>query len=324
MATLVLPERLAAMYEVREASLEDADDLYEMLVHRALDVVGYVNVTRADATSWMTPFFPQEPQWSFAIRDRATGTLATITVAEREFASDRMTATVRSDTRLPPADSAALAAAIWPQLIDWCRAVHPPDSDGRVVLHAGALALDTGLIASLMAVGFVQDRTFWSMAGAVTDQPDPPLPEPGVRIVDAADHRVVHSILEAAFAGSWGFQETPYDEWLTGQKAMPAHDPHLWRLAIVDGAPAATMIMAREPDLDELYVQELATLEEFRRRGVASALLAHAFDRARADGLAKVCLHVDSANPDNAPAVYRRAGLEVRLAANQYLLQVPV
>jgi ribosomal protein S18 acetylase RimI-like enzyme len=82
--------------------------------------------------------------------------------------------------------------------------------------------------------------------------------------------------------------------------------------------------MAAQPDLGELYVQELATLAEFRRRGLASALLAHAFDCARVSGLTKVSLHVDTSNPDDAPAVYRRAGLEVRLASNQYLLRIPV
>jgi len=325
MATLVLPEQLAKTYEVHQASLADLDDLYEMMVHRALDIVGHVNITRVDATSWLTPMFPEEPQWLFAVRERGTGNLATIAMAERENGADRIVAAVRSDTRIQPGDAAELAAAIWPQLIAWCRAVNKPDGDGNVVLHSGALAPDAALIASLAAAGFSHERTFWSMAGAVVDQPDPPVPVPGVRIEHADDYRVVHAILQEAFAGSWGFEQTPYDQWLTGARSMPGCDPDLWRVATVAGVPTATMIMTRESDdLGELYVQELATLAEFRRRGLASALLAHAFDGARAGGLATVSLHVDTANADNAPAVYRRAGLEVRLVSNQYLLRVPV
>ncbi|MGH3507671.1 MAG: GNAT family N-acetyltransferase, partial [Nocardioidaceae bacterium] len=63
-----------------------------------------------------------------------------------------------------------------------------------------------------------------------------------------------------------------------------------------------------------MYVGELATLAQFRRRGIASALLAHAFEVAAREGLEHLSLHVDSENAHAAPAVYRRAGLEVRTA----------
>ena len=57
----------------------------------------------------------------------------------------------------------------------------------------------------------------------------------------------------------------------------------------------------RAQALDQLYVAEIATVERFRRRGVASAMLAHAFDVAAVEGLAQVSLHVDSDNAQPRP-----------------------
>jgi ribosomal protein S18 acetylase RimI-like enzyme len=72
-----------------------------------------------------------------------------------------------------------------------------------------------------------------------------------------------------------------------------------------------------------LYVAELATVEQYRRRGIASALLAHAFDVAAQKGFTAVSLHVDSENMYGAPSVYRRAGLEERCAFHAYGRDIP-
>ena len=63
-------------------------------------------------------------------------------------------------------------------------------------------------------------------------------------------------------------------------------------------------------EADSLYVDGLAVLPEYRRRGVASTLLEHAASTAANNGLRSVSL--DTAET-NAPAValYRRAGFEV-------------
>jgi ribosomal protein S18 acetylase RimI-like enzyme len=46
--------------------------------------------------------------------------------------------------------------------------------------------------------------------------------------------------------------------------------------------------------------------------------LAHAFDVAAAEEMTQVCLYVDSDNTHAAPAVYRRAGFEVRTSFHAY------
>ena len=79
------------------------------------------------------------------------------------------------------------------------------------------------------------------------------------------------------------------------------------------------MIMSRRgAEESALYVQELATLAPYRRRGIAGSLLRHAFDVAAAEGFTAVNLHVDGSNTYDAPAVYRRAGLDVRCAFDAF------
>lgn len=90
-------------------------------------------------------------------------------------------------------------------------------------------------------------------------------------------------------------------------------------MAELEGTPAAVMTMTRRSATQgALYVAELATLPPYRGRGLASALLAHAFDVAEAQGYDRVGLDVDSENTNDAPSVYRRAGLEVRYAVHVF------
>jgi ribosomal protein S18 acetylase RimI-like enzyme len=65
-----------------------------------------------------------------------------------------------------------------------------------------------------------------------------------------------------------------------------------------------------EPPIDSLYIDGLTTDERFRRRGVATALLAAADERARALGLTSLALDTAEANAA-AQALYARAGFRV-------------
>ena len=122
-------------------------------------------------------------------------------------------------------------------------------------------------------------------------------------------------MLNEAFVGHYGFTPTSLEDWSAVEQAFAGFDPDLRYLATIDGEPAAAMLLSRRAESEgAMYVGELATLERFRRRGVAAALLAHGFEIAAREGLGQLALHVDSENAHAAPSVYRRAGLEVRTA----------
>jgi aminoglycoside 3-N-acetyltransferase I len=92
-----------------------------------------------------------------------------------------------------------------------------------------------------------------------------------------------------------------------------ASDSFWLLLARVDGEPAGLAAVARLPKADAragfLFVDELNVLPEFRRRGVATALLRHTLAFAAELGLAGVRLLV---RPENEAArqLYRSLGFD--------------
>jgi ribosomal protein S18 acetylase RimI-like enzyme len=158
------------------------------------------------------------------------------------------------------------------------------------------------------------------MLGPVTDASRVAPAVPGLTITASDETRTIHDVLTQAFKDHWGYIGVSHDDWLNLQPTLSGYDPTLWFLAAIDGIPAAAMILSRRAEADgAMYVQELATLQQYRRRGIASALLAHAFELAAREGLGQLSLHVDSENTDDAPSVYRKAGLEVRCAYHAHI-----
>jgi ribosomal protein S18 acetylase RimI-like enzyme len=88
------------------------------------------------------------------------------------------------------------------------------------------------------------------------------------------------------------------------RRRAPWHWPRLLRLARMGEN------LGPEPPADALYVDALATDERFRRRGVASALLGVADERARALGLKKLALDTTASNA-GARALYEGYGFRL-------------
>jgi ribosomal protein S18 acetylase RimI-like enzyme len=216
---------------------------------------------------------------------------------------------------LPDAVSDELARTGYTVMLDWTRA-HPPagvDVDLRV--HSGCPAGSAANPRHLEQAGFTRQRTFWEMVGPVTAEARTAPAVPGLAIEASRDVATLHAVLDAAFVDHYGYSPSSLEDWLAVEETLAGFDPDLRYLATVDGEPAAAMLLSRRAEAEgALYVNDLATLEQFRRRGIASALLAHAFEVTAREGLAQLALHVDSENTHAAPSVYRRAGLEVRTA----------
>jgi ribosomal protein S18 acetylase RimI-like enzyme len=59
------------------------------------------------------------------------------------------------------------------------------------------------------------------------------------------------------------------------------------------------------------YLERIWTLRDYRGRGIASALVAHALEAYRAAGLAIGHLSVDADNPSHAGTMYERMGFRI-------------
>ncbi len=132
------------------------------------------------------------------------------------------------------------------------------------------------------------------------------------------DDEAVGWLLNQAFRDSWGYTEIIIDEWLhfvQGGFVNLEHSVLAWdaaneRLAGVC-ANQCNEKTFKQRGRRELYVEDLAVLREYRRRGIATALLAWTLNRADHLGMQSVGLDADAENLTGAVRLYRRLGFQV-------------
>jgi len=118
----------------------------------------------------------------------------------------------------------------------------------------------------------------------------------------------------AAFADHFGSVAVDADAWVHRTRSRHFRPTCSAAAATADGAVVG-YLLAEEYEADtaatgvrELYVGTLGTVRDWRGRGVAGALLAHALATAAPEGYGRSSLTVDAGNPTGALGVYARAG----------------
>jgi ribosomal protein S18 acetylase RimI-like enzyme len=313
----VLPAGLPAQYTHEPATIANAAEVFDVYAAEMLSAFGFCPDTIEDVRSWLEPS-PETRTTQTLVRD-GHGDMAQWWVALKEPGDPVFYAWISSHPRLSAQEHDLLSASGWVTLLDWVAQTAPANADEVITVQSFCPAGWERSRRHLVAAGFTRRRTFWEMTGPVTDAARISPSVPGLTITAPADPRVLHAVLNKALQGHWGFTPVSFDDWMEVLPSTPGYDPSLWYLAEIDGVAAAGMILSRRVQEDDaLYVQELATLEEFRRRGIASALLATAFQQAANENLSRLSLHVDSENSHDAPALYRNAGLHERCAFDAY------
>jgi len=116
-----------------------------------------------------------------------------------------------------------------------------------------------------------------------------------------------------AFADHWDFHPRPFDEWVAFHKDSHRFDPALWWL-VEDGEELAALSVnswhsSGDPHYGWIHV--LGTRPQWRRRGLATALLLHSFRDFRERGAIRVGLGVDGENTTGAVRLYESVGMHV-------------
>ena len=197
-----------------------------------------------------------------------------------------------------------------------CLRAAPPEAG--VTLQAWAASLDRPTAALLADNGYTWQRSYLRMVIELDPAPEPPAwPEgTGVRtFVPGQDERATLKVMDAAFQDSHGYIQRPFEEhlvqWTERHQKNPEFDPSLWFLATagdeVIGTAFTRLHTAEDPEAAWLFT--LGVVRPWRKRGVAQALLRHAFGEMRRRGRRKVILGVDSDSPTNAVRLYERAGM---------------
>lgn len=317
--SVLLPAGLPAGFTLEPATGAHAAEVFEMVAAERIDAFGFCSDSLEDVRADLEPTASEAVE--FVVRD-SDGAVVQWWVAVTDPGDPVFHAWINSHPRLAADLHDELSAAGWEVLLDWVRA-RAPQGTGPVEVRSGCEAGSDAGHRRLRGAGFTHRRTFWEMLGPVTDASRVASPVRGLTITATDDTRAVHAVFNKGFEDHWGYVSLTHDDWLPVERTLAGHDPSLWFLAEIDRTPAAAMTLSRRLEADGvMYVQELATLRGYRHRGIASALLAHAFDVTAREGLGELSLHVDSENTHDAPSVYRKAGLEVRCAFNAHVLDL--
>src|SRR3954454_4378464 len=207
-----------------------------------------------------------------------------------------------------------------------CAAVDPEVNDA-LLERAEGRAHERGF-DKLELTAVREDEPLWALAerGGFTHSHDVlrmwrvlngDLPEP--RFADGATVRTytdddgerVHALLDSSYE-TWdgNYVPLPHDAWLAFMTDHAEFDPAMWFLVERDSELIACALHWKEFQ-QRGWVKDIVVRESERGRGLAKALLHHAF-RAYADrGVARVGLKVDSTNPTGAPQLYERVGFEI-------------
>jgi mycothiol synthase len=185
-----------------------------------------------------------------------------------------------------------------------------------VVLRAWVPVAANAVKAMFERQGFVLMRHSFRMeVDLAAETPEPEWPG-GITVRSferGCDERVVYAVQNEGFADMWEYEPDPYDEWLHFMLDAEDFDPSLWFLA-EDGDAIAGVCLCRPHhpgDLDVGWVRVLCVRPDWRRRGIALALLRHAFGELRARGRVQAGLGVDAESTTGALQLYGRAGMHV-------------
>ena len=204
-----------------------------------------------------------------------------------------------------------------------------PDG-AQVVLQQDRLSSDSDAIERLILRGYRHVRTGWRMErdlrNAALPMPQTPVGMT-IRPMRYPDElpAVVATLCEG-FRGHWGWVERPMEDELADWRhyfaSEPDADPTLWFVALAGERMVATCAChpSMGDDPDKAYIFGLAVLPDWRRRGIALALLRTLFRTLQERGKRVVGLQVDSQNETGATRLYTRAGMRVTRQTNAYEL----
>lgn len=166
--------------------------------------------------------------------------------------------------------------------------------------------------------GYEVVRYFFDMVRPTLDDvPDVPLPEGiEVRPITPQLYRRVWDADVDAFQDHWGGfdgSEAALQRWMES----PEFDPSLWVVAFDGDEIAAGVLNGIYLEENEAlglqrgWLDSVFTRRQWRRRGLARALIARSLVLLRERGMRSAILGVDADNPTGALGLYERAGFQV-------------
>lgn len=192
----------------------------------------------------------------------------------------------------------------------------PPQA--RVVLLAWVLSHLGEAGQLLQNSGFNLIRYNLRMLIDLNEPPDPPVLPPGIEIRPmrpGVDERATFDTIHAAFRDHWGYvqrdEEENFTRFLHNMRGSESFDANLWYLAWDGDRVVGTSLCQHHISEDRGlgWVNSLGVVREWRRRGLAQALLAQSFVGLYERGQRRIGLGVDASSLTGATRLYEKAGM---------------
>ncbi|WIV56555.1 GNAT family N-acetyltransferase [Amycolatopsis nalaikhensis] len=215
--------------------------------------------------------------------------------------------------------------------VEAAKVLHDRHHPGRkLVVDVHKAEHIAGLPELMRARGFAPARWFRRMEHPLEALPAVPIPD-GLAVEPWSERAEddFRRVRNAAFEDHWGAAPMPMDQWrnkITNQTFRPPVS-FLLRDAAT-GTPVSVLVtLSWDADTAATGVRDahfmvVGTVREYRKRGAASALLAHALRAAAEQGYDQASLSVDSADRSGASGVFARAGFEPKTRYIRWALEV--
>ena len=191
-------------------------------------------------------------------------------------------------------------------------AEHP--EDGKRLFQTYSLENKENLNAILKDMGYEPIRYFFEMDRPLDDIPEATLPEGiEVRPAQKEDYRKIWDASIDAFRDHWGFSQ-PEEEDYISYSTSRYFQPDLWQVAWDGDEVVASILNYVDEEHNKKFnmkcgwTEEISTRREWRRRGIAKALIARSMQMHKDNGMTTVALGVDTENPNGALQLYEAMG----------------
>ncbi len=312
-------QRLQTGYNVRNPTGNDIPGIVDLIYEHELAETGKADRYELDdiRADWEN-LESEHDAWLVVAPDGSFGGYGTLT-AEQE--SGR----IEADGYVHPAH---YGRGIGSTLIELMEAraeqLVPAMPEGiRIVLVNNVIVDNEAALTLLESHGYNLQRVFFRMHILMEKPPQAPVWPQGItaRVCNGSEEDIVqaYETIEEGFKDHWAHTPRSFEFWRRYMVEREDFDPSLWFFAVDEASGAiAGALLGRVREEENGWIQQLAVLRPWRRRGLGEALLRHAFTVFYQRDIKQVGLGVDGQSLTGAQRLYERVGMHVTMRIGRY------
>lgn len=179
-------------------------------------------------------------------------------------------------------------------------------------IEATVVAADAPFHSLVQRAGFVHERVILRMWRLLGEEVSAPTWLAGVTVRTFAnrDGPKVKALLDDAYAWDAHYAPQSYEEWHDYMTGHDEFDPSLWFLVERNREIVACALHWKEHNRRG-WLKDIAVHESIRGAGIGKSLIRHGLIAYAQRGVERVGLKVDEANPTGAPGLYAREGFVI-------------